>query len=138
MRLQRSSGRLGAGLGYHRPAGVYGLRQCATRHPGRGRVAGGDASGETGFWVVIPAGGAGSRLWPLSRATRPKFLLPLTGHRSLLQQTVDRLRPLAPPERTVVVCGPAHAPAIARQLPEIPEANLLVEPSPKGSPGDRP
>lgn len=85
------------------------------------------------FWVVIPAGGSGTRLWPLSRATRPKFLLPLTGERSLLQQTMDRLRPLASPERTVVVCGPAHAPAIIRQLPDVPETNLLVEPSPKGS-----
>jgi mannose-1-phosphate guanylyltransferase len=69
----------------------------------------------------------------LSRPTKPKFLLPLTGKRSLLQQTVDRLLPLAPPERMVVVCGPAHAPAIVRQLPEAPESNLLIEPSPKGS-----
>jgi mannose-1-phosphate guanylyltransferase len=96
-------------------------------------VFGSTSDGRGGFWAVIPAGGAGTRLWPLSRATRPKFLLPLTGDRSLLQQTVDRLRPLAPPARTVVVCGPAHAPAIVRQLPEVPEGNLLVEPSPKGS-----
>lgn len=85
------------------------------------------------FWTVIPAGGSGTRLWPLSRPTRPKFLLPLTGERSLLQQTVDRLQPLAPAERTLVVCGPAHAAAIARQLPGLPEENILVEPSPKGS-----
>jgi mannose-1-phosphate guanylyltransferase len=85
------------------------------------------------FWAVIPAGGAGTRLWPLSRATRPKFLLPLTGERSLLQQTVDRLAPLTTPDRTIVVCGPAHAAAIARQLPDVPDANLIVEPSPKGS-----
>jgi mannose-1-phosphate guanylyltransferase len=85
------------------------------------------------FWAVIPAGGSGTRLWPLSRSTRPKFLLPLTGERSLLQQTAHRVLPLATPEHTIVVCGPAHAPAIIRQLPEVPEANLLVEPSPKGS-----
>ncbi len=41
------------------------------------------------FWVVIPAGGSGTRLWPLSRAARPKFLLELVGERSLLQQTVE-------------------------------------------------
>ena len=85
------------------------------------------------FWAVIPAGGAGTRLWPLSRATRPKFLLPLTGERSLLQQTADRLSLLTTPERMIVVCGPAHAAAIARQLPDIPDGNLIVEPSPKGS-----
>ena len=86
-----------------------------------------------GFWAVIPAGGSGTRLWPLSRAARPKFLLPLLGSSSLIQDTVTRLGPLAPPARTLVACGPAHAAAIARQLPELPEANIIVEPSPKGS-----
>ncbi len=85
------------------------------------------------LWAVVPAGGSGTRLWPLSRATRPKFLLSLLGERSLLQQTVDRISPLVPPGRTMVVCGPAHAAPIARQLPELPEGNVLVEPSPKGS-----
>ena len=85
------------------------------------------------FWAVIPAGGAGTRLWPLSRAARPKFLLQLLGERSLLQQTVDRLAPLAPPERTLIVCGPSHAAAVARQIPDLPESNILVEPSPSGS-----
>ena len=47
------------------------------------------------FWAVIPAGGAGTRLWPLSRSTAPKFLRDLTGSgRSLLQETYDRLHPL--------------------------------------------
>lgn len=85
------------------------------------------------FWAVIPAGGSGSRLWPLSRAGRPKFLLPLLGDRSLLQQTFDRLEPMIPADRTLVVCGPSHAAAVARQLPEIPELNLVVEPAPKGT-----
>lgn len=89
--------------------------------------------GEPGFWSVIPAGGSGTRLWPLSRSARPKFLLPLLGRRSLLQETVHRLAPLAPADRTFVVCGPAHAAPVARQLPSLPEANVLVEPSPKGS-----
>jgi len=91
---------------------------------------------ETGgapFWAVIPAGGAGTRLWPISRATRPKFLLPLLGERSLLQQTVDRLAGLAAPERTLVVCGPAHAAQIARQLPQLPADNIIVEPAPRSS-----
>ena len=78
--------------------------------------------GETTFWAVIPAGGAGTRLWPLSRAARPKFLLPLLGERSLLQQTVDRLALLTTPERTLVVCGEAHAEAIGEQA-----ARLLLQ-----------
>ena len=91
-------------------------------------------SGSDGaFWAVIPAGGAGTRLWPLSRATRPKFLLPLFGNRSLLQQTFDRLLPLADADRILVVCGPAHVAAIARQLPDLPAANIVVEPSPNGT-----
>jgi mannose-1-phosphate guanylyltransferase len=85
------------------------------------------------FWAIVPAGGSGTRLWPLSRAERPKFLLALTGQKSLLQQTVDRLAPLATPERTVVVCGPAHAAPVAHQLPQLPEPNIIVEPAPRGS-----
>jgi mannose-1-phosphate guanylyltransferase len=85
------------------------------------------------FWSVVPAGGSGTRLWPVSRANQPKFLLPLLGDRSLLQQTADRLGDLASPERTIVVCGPAHAAPVARQLPDLPEANVVVEPSPKGT-----
>lgn len=85
------------------------------------------------FWAVIPAGGSGSRLWPLSRSARPKFLLPLLGQQSLLQETFDRLLRLTEPERVLVVCGPAHAAAIARQLPDLPSANIIVEPSPNGT-----
>ena len=85
------------------------------------------------FWAVIPAGGAGTRLWPLSRAAQPKFLLPLTSERSLLQQTVDRLSAVAKPEHTLVVCGPGHAVEVSRQLPEVPTANIVVEPLPRGS-----
>ena len=52
------------------------------------------------LYAVIPAGGSGTRLWPLSRAGHPKFLHPLTGTAaSLLQATVDRLAPLTTPER---------------------------------------
>ena len=93
----------------------------------------GSSTREPSFWAVIPAGGSGTRLWPLSRAARPKFLLPLVGEASLLQETVSRIDSLTSPDRTLVVCGPAHAAAIARQLPNLPESNLIVEPSPRGS-----
>lgn len=80
--------------------------------------------------VVIPAGGAGTRLWPLSRASRPKFLIDLTGSgRTLIQQTWDRLLPLA--EEVHVVTGAAHVDAVREQLPDL--RNVLVEPSPRDS-----
>ena len=86
----------------------------------------------TDFHAVIPAGGAGTRLWPLSRAQRPKFLLDLTGAgRSLIQQTWDRLVEVTPPDHIHVVSGPAHAPLIQEQLPEL--TNLYAEPAPRDS-----
>ena len=86
------------------------------------------------LYSVIPAGGSGTRLWPLSRAAVPKLLHSLTGSpASMLQATVARLRPLSSVDRTYVVTGAAHAAAVARQLPDLPERNLLVEPSPRDS-----
>lgn len=94
------------------------------------------SSGSTisGFHAVIPAGGAGTRLWPLSRAGHPKFLLDLTGTgRTLLQGTVDRLRPLAGDAGILVVTGARHAQAVAGQLPELGQGQVLAEPSPRDS-----
>ena len=86
------------------------------------------------FSAVVPAGGSGTRLWPLSRAASPKFLHDLTGSgRSLLQGTLDRLGPLADSAHTYVVTGGAHAAAVARQLPSVPASNIVVEPSPRDS-----
>ncbi|HPU13300.1 MAG TPA: mannose-1-phosphate guanylyltransferase [Aeromicrobium sp.] len=84
------------------------------------------------FHAIIPAGGAGTRLWPLSRRAHPKFLLDLDGSgRTLIQQTWDRMLPLTSPERIHVVSGAAHAQGIAAQLPEL--VNLLLEPGPRDS-----
>lgn len=83
---------------------------------------------------VIPAGGVGSRLWPLSRAAEPKFLLDLTGSGvSLLRATWDRLAPLVPAERVLVVTGNKHRVSVEKQLPELPAENLITESSPKDS-----
>lgn len=85
------------------------------------------------FWAVVPAGGAGTRLWPVSRADSPKFLHDLTGGgRTLIQATVDRLRSLVG-ERVLVVTGGAHAAAVLEQVPDLPEELLLTEPSPRES-----
>ncbi|KAI0681988.1 mannose-1-phosphate guanylyltransferase [Cerioporus squamosus] len=86
------------------------------------------------FWVVIPAGGAGTRLWPLSREEHPKFLLDLTlKGRSLIQATWDRLLPLSSASRTAIVAGPAHVKSITEQLPDLLPHNLFCEPSAKDS-----
>src|SRR5499427_8659846 len=89
---------------------------------------------EPALHVVVPAGGSGTRLWPLSRAAAPKFLHPLSPDgRTLLAATLHRLAGLAEPERTFVITGAAHAAAVARQCPTLPEGNILVEPSPRDS-----
>ncbi|WP_203336856.1 mannose-1-phosphate guanylyltransferase [Nocardioides limicola] len=85
------------------------------------------------FWAVVPAGGAGTRLWPVSRAGSPKFLHDLTGTgRSLLQQTADRLSPLVA-DRLVVVTGQRHRDAVAAQLPQVAPDQLIAEPSARDS-----
>src|SRR5215218_3659870 len=85
------------------------------------------------FWAVIPAGGAGTRLWPLSRSSSPKVLHDLTGDgRTLLQGTLDRLAPLVD-DRFVVVTGRAHRPAVLEQLLEVDPGSVLAEPSPRDS-----
>src|SRR3954447_16755480 len=86
------------------------------------------------LYAVIPAGGSGTRLWPLSRAGHPKFLHPLTGtEASLLQATVERLGPLFDAEHVFVGTGVGHAANVAPQLTGVPETNILVEPSPRDS-----
>ncbi|WGD37037.1 mannose-1-phosphate guanylyltransferase [Lysinibacter sp. HNR] len=86
------------------------------------------------FYSIIPAGGVGSRLWPLSRANAPKFLLDLTGSgQSLLRDTWDRMESLTSPERIMVVTGRSHRSAVCEQLPGIPDDNIVLEPGPKDS-----
>ncbi len=86
------------------------------------------------FYAVIPAGGIGSRLWPLSRADAPKFLHDLTGSgRTLLRDTWDRLEPLAGPGRIAVVTGRAHRAAVEKELPGIPDRNVFLESEPRDS-----
>lgn len=86
------------------------------------------------FYAVIPAGGIGSRLWPLSRAGAPKFLHDLTGSGStLLRETWDRLAPIAGEQRVMVVTGRAHRAAVEAQLPTLDDRNVVLESEPKDS-----
>ena len=91
--------------------------------------------GMSDLHVIIPAGGAGTRLWPLSRRRRPKFLLDLAGTgRTLLQGTVDRLEESA--SSVTIVTGQAHRDGVLAQLPEFASSDnrtLLIEPSGRDS-----
>jgi len=86
------------------------------------------------FYSVIPAGGIGSRLWPLSRADAPKFLHDLTGSgSSLLRETWERLAPLSGEQRIMVVTGRAHRAAVEAQIPELADHNVVLESEPRES-----
>lgn len=87
-----------------------------------------DTNSETYF--VIMAGGIGSRFWPASRESLPKQFLDVLGTgRSLIQMTVDRIRPLVSPDRILVLTHDHYRGLVAEHLPELPAQNILVEPS---------
>jgi len=82
-----------------------------------------------GTYGVIMAGGSGTRFWPLSRAARPKQLLPLGGgDESLLRSTLRRLEGLIPTDHILVVTSETLAAQTRAALPELPAANILAEP----------
>lgn len=81
------------------------------------------------MYAVIMAGGRGVRFWPRSRERKPKHLLDIISDRSIVRETVDRISPLIPPQRTLIVTGASHAAELSRQLPEIPRENIIIEPT---------
>jgi mannose-1-phosphate guanylyltransferase len=84
-------------------------------------------------WAVVLAGGVGSRFWPVSTPATPKQLLPLATSAPMLVDTLDRLAPLVPPERTLVLTNAGLVDAIASIAPQLPRANLIAEPRPAGT-----
>lgn len=78
--------------------------------------------------ACVLAGGRGERFWPLSRRMRPKQLTDLTGGGTLLRLTVERLSELVPPERVLVVTSAALVPAVTREVPMVPERQIIGEP----------
>lgn len=87
----------------------------------------------TAMWAVVFAGGIGTRFWPLSTPRRPKQLLALVNERPLIADTIARLAPLVPSERVLVVTSADIADALHEAIPEIPRANMLIEPRPLGT-----
>jgi mannose-1-phosphate guanylyltransferase len=90
--------------------------------------------GKSNYYGVILAGGRGTRFWPLSRRSRAKQVLPASifgagGERTLIQQTVDRLKPVLPAERIWILTSQTLRGEIVQQLPEVPERQILAEPA---------
>jgi mannose-1-phosphate guanylyltransferase len=84
------------------------------------------------MYAVIPAGGAGSRLWPRSRRSAPKHVLPLSGSGNpLVRETYDRVRPLA--DAVFVLTEERQRPLIQDLLPELDDGCMIVEPSARGT-----
>jgi mannose-1-phosphate guanylyltransferase len=84
------------------------------------------------MYAVVPAGGAGSRLWPRSRRAAPKHVLPLSSSgKPLLRDTIDRLLPLA--QAVYIVTEGRQRPLITTLVPEMPEERILIEPSARGT-----
>jgi mannose-1-phosphate guanylyltransferase len=78
---------------------------------------------------LILAGGRGTRFWPRSRRASAKQVLTFFGERSLIQQTVDRLRPVIAPERIWILTNHHLRDTIVKQLPEVPARQILAEPA---------
>jgi len=85
------------------------------------------------LWNVVLAGGVGSRFWPLSTPERPKQLLPLISEAPMLRDTLDRMTPLAPPARTLVLTNASLRDAILALEPSLPPENVIAEPRPAGT-----
>ena len=79
-------------------------------------------------YVVIMAGGRGERFWPQSRLAMPKHLLPIVGERALLVQTIERLLPMIPAERVLIITNRQQAAAIRTLCPALPVENIVAEP----------
>lgn len=92
------------------------------------------SNGFDDFYAIIPAGGTGTRLWPLSREAKPKFLFDLLGSgRTLIQSTFDRLAAIAGMDHVCISTGERHVDAVEEQLPEVAPEHIFAEPAPRDS-----
>lgn len=85
------------------------------------------------FYALVLAGGMGTRLWPLSREHAPKQLLRIVGRKSLLEQTLDRLRPVIRPENTYIIATDAFGRFIKNLLPKNARYQYILEPAARGT-----
>jgi mannose-1-phosphate guanylyltransferase len=80
------------------------------------------------MYIVLMAGGVGTRFWPMSRKSRPKQLLHIVSAKSMLRLTYERIVPLAPPEHIMIITNEDQKDQIRRQIPELPAENIIAEP----------
>lgn len=78
--------------------------------------------------ALIMAGGKGTRFWPLSTEEKPKQFLNLIGEETMIQMTVNRVKPIIPIERIFVCTVEQYVHLVKEQLPELPDKNIIVEP----------
>lgn len=78
--------------------------------------------------ALIMAGGKGTRFWPLSTEEKPKQFLNLVGDKTMIQMTVNRIKPIIPIDRIFVCTGERYVSLVNEQLPELPERNIIIEP----------
>lgn len=85
------------------------------------------------FYAIVMAGGVGKRFWPESRRATPKQLLSITGKESMLRMTIDRLKKLTASEQILIITNSDQEDGIRKEIPELPEANILIEPEGKNT-----
>ena len=92
------------------------------------------SNGFDDFYAINPAGGTRTRLWPLSREAKPKFLFDLLGSgRTLIQSTFDRLAAIAGMDHVCISTGERHVDAVEEQMPEVAPEHIFAEPAPRDS-----
>jgi mannose-1-phosphate guanylyltransferase len=85
------------------------------------------------LFAIILAGGGGTRLWPVSRRVSPKQALRLLGDHTLFEMTVDRVRPILPLSRILVVTAQSQVAILREQVPDLPEESFVIEPEGRGT-----
>ncbi len=85
------------------------------------------------MYAVLMAGGLGTRFWPMSRKACPKQFLSFVGKKTMLQQTYERVKPLTEDDKIIVVTNKELRKEVEKQLPEIPNENIIGEPEGKNT-----
>ncbi|MCP2620242.1 sugar phosphate nucleotidyltransferase [Candidatus Aminicenantes bacterium AC-334-K16] len=85
------------------------------------------------LYVVIMAGGQGTRFWPFSRRSQPKQFLPIISERTMLEETIARLHPSVPASRILTIANEEQTQRIRQMCPDLPQENLLIEPQGKNT-----
>ncbi|WP_024615540.1 mannose-1-phosphate guanylyltransferase [Clostridium sp. Ade.TY] len=78
--------------------------------------------------ALIMAGGKGTRFWPLSTEERPKQFLNLIGDNTMIQMTINRIKPIIPIDMIFICTGERYVDLVKEQLPDLPERNIIIEP----------